>query len=156
MSKFLHTSVRLYSDLGRAYRSFTKTEQLSRWLAKDAAVTSTDTLTLREVCTESVSWVWEITESERERILKANCTDCLHSDGAITYQLEIRFMKCTSLTEYCTEIHVLQYGFSDDEAGEEARAGYYTLWTEKLEALRRLINGNWIIQDRDLTLDVFL
>lgn len=69
--------------------------------------------------------------------------------------VEIRSMKCTSLTEYCSEIHVMQSGFDETPEDEGLRDAYSALWQEKLDSLRRLVNGNWIIEDRDLTMDVF-
>lgn len=156
MNRFMHTSIRLNTDLGRATRFFSKPDQMVRWLCSDAeAVSDGSAFSLSGVIASEDHWHWHIETIEREKCITVRCTDLLQSDSIAEFPLEIKLMKCTSLTEYCTEIHVLQYSFEDSEAGDTLRAQYLEFWRMKLEALRALVNGKWIIEDKDLTLDLF-
>lgn len=156
MDRFLHTSIRLRTDLGRATRFFIKPDQLMRWLCDQAALSAKGTeMQLSAVNTAEDCWVWEIEEIDREKRITILCSDILQQGSTHRFPLEIRLMKCTSVTEYCSEIHLLQHGFEDTEAGNSLRAQYLNLWETKLEALRALVNGKWIIEDKDLTLDLF-
>ncbi len=92
---------------------------------------------------------------EREKLITLHCSDFLSSGEEQWFPVEIQLMKCTSQTEYCSEIHVLQHGFEASEAGDQLRSQYLDLWRLKLEALRHTVNGKWIIEDKDLSLDIF-
>lgn len=156
MDRFLHTSVRLRTDLGRATRFFIKPDQLMRWLCDQAVLSANGTdMQLSAVNTAEDCWVWKIEEIEPEKRITILCSDILQQGSTHRFPLEIRLMKCTSVTEYCSEIHLLQHGFEDTETGNSLRAQYLNLWETKLETLRALVNGKWIIEDKDLTLDLF-
>lgn len=156
MNRFMHTSIRLNTDLGRAARFFSKPDQIVRWLCSDAETAPDGSaLFLSGAIAPGDHWQWHIETIEREKCITVRCTDLLQLDSTTEFPLEIKLMKCTSLTEYCTEIHVLQHGFEDSEAGDTLRARYLAFWRMKLEALRALVNGKWMIEDKDLTLDLF-
>ncbi len=156
MKTFIHMSVRLNTDLGRATRLFTHPEQLSRWLC-DHAEEATDHSgqLLAGVKTPEDCWHWHFEEIQRERKVTVAFNNIFGTVESPGFILEIQLMKCTSKTEYCSEIHLLQHEFEDSEAGDDLRRAYAEFWTEKLEKLRTLVNGKWIIEDRDLTLDLF-
>lgn len=156
MERFMHASVRLNTDLGRAYRLFIKPDQLTRWFCQGAALSPDgETLSLTGVQNPEDSWNWSIQESQREKMIRILCTDYFTPSLDKTLQLEIQMMKCTSLTEYCSEVHILLKGFEASDAGDALRSAYMDLWTAKMEALRSLINGKWFIEDKDLSLDIF-
>lgn len=156
MEKFIHTSIRLNTDLGRATRYTTDPEQLSKWLCEGAAhAGGPSDIVLSGVKTPDDCWKWHLKEICREKTVIVTCSDLLGSAENRSYTLEIQLMKCTSQTEYCSEIHLIQRGFEDSEEEDSFRTAYTQLWQHKLEALRALVNGKWIIEDRDLTLDIF-
>lgn len=156
MGKFIHTSVRLNTDLGRATRFVSNPEQLAKWLC-DRTETSADStrLLLAGVNNPEDCWNWHFEEIRREKMVIITCGDLFDSHESHSFTLEIQLMKCTSRTEYCSEIHIIQRGFDDSEADDGLRSMYAELWKVKLEVLRTLVNGKWVIQDRDLTLDMF-
>lgn len=156
MKKFIHTSVRLNTDLGRATGFFTHPGQLSRWLC-DHAEEAVDNsgLMLAGIKTPEDFWHWDFEEIQREKKVTVAFNDIFSTEESLSFTLEIQLMKCTSTTEYCSEIHLMQHGFEDSETGDDLRRTYEGLWTEKLEKLRALVNGKWIIEDRDLSLDIF-
>lgn len=156
MNRFLHTSVRLHTDLGRATRFFTTPQQLTKWFCGSAeADTSMRQLQLENIREDLGPWIWHLEHVEREVRIDGWLSDCMNVESDRRFRLEIRLMKCTSLTEYCSEIHVMQSGFDETPEDEGLRNAYSALWQDKLDSLRRLVNGNWIIEDRDLTMDVF-
>lgn len=156
MNRFLHASVRLNTDLGRATRLFSQPAQMTRWLCGQAEVIQDGSvIILRGMNMHEDHWEWHLEEIIREKLISARCSNFLRPDENSWFSLEIQLMKCTSLTEYCSEIHVMQRGFDNSEAGDALRSDYLDFWKAKLETLRSLINGKWIIEDRDLSLDIF-
>lgn len=156
MDRFLHTSVRLNTDLGRATRFFSQPVQMTRWLCSNIEAAPDGTvLSLVEVINSEDRWEWCFEEIKREKSIRLQCSNFLQPDESAWFPLEIQLMKCTSLTEYCSEIHVIQHGFEESEPSNLLRSQYLELWKTKLEALRVLVNGKWIIEDRDLSLDMF-
>lgn len=156
MDRFLHTSIRLNTDLGRATRFFSQADQMARWLCCRAEAAPDGTsMRLIGVCDPEDRWQWDFTEIRREQVIRVNCDGFLQPEGGQQFELEIQLMKCTSLTEYCSEIHVIQRSFESTEDGDGQRSKYEELWRVKLDALRTLVNGKWIIEDKDLTLDIF-
>jgi len=65
--------------------------------------------------------------------------------------MEVNFMRSASRTEFCTDIHVILKGFCDTEEGRMLRDGLAEYWRQRLEVLRALVNGNWVIGDNDLS-----
>lgn len=156
MDRFIHASVRLNTDLGRVTRLFSQPSHMTRWLCGQAEVIQGGSvIKLKDLNEPGDHWEWHIDEIVREKLISARCSDFLHQDENNLFPLEIQLMKCTSLTEYCSEIHVIQRGFDISEAGDALRSDYLDFWKAKLENLRSLINGKWIIEDRDLSLDIF-
>ncbi len=156
MDKFLHTSVRLNTDLGRATRFFTHPDQLQRWFCEKADLSPDGKeMKLGSISMPDDSWTWLFESVQRERHILLTCPDLFHKIENGSFAVEVQLMKCTSLTEYCSEIHILQRGFDASAEADALRACYGELWTQKLEALRTLVNGKWIIEDRDLTLEIF-
>jgi len=155
MNRFIHASLRLYTDLGRATRFFLQPQQLTHWLCQEATPTADGKgMILRAPLPERV-WEWQLLAVKREESIEAVVSDFLTEHSQRQFRLEIRLMKCTSMTEYCSEIHLLQHGFGETEAESVLKDRYLALWQEKLETLRKHVNGKWIIEDRDLTLDLF-
>jgi len=156
MDRFVHTSVRLNTDLGRATRFFTQPDQMIRWLCREIEVSPDKTeYDLSGIDDSENRWKWRFKVIEREKNIMLQCSDFLRPEEDLWFPVEIRLMKCTSLTEYCSEIHVLQHGFEATEAGDQLRSQYLEFWRLKLEALRFAVNGKWIIEDKDLSLDMF-
>lgn len=156
MSQFLHTSIRLNSDLRRAYNRFTKPEELEKWFAEKVEGSI-------EINEKILCYFKELSEvavniqftalNFKESIRFYFPLELQENDAQIdSYEVEIKFMMCTSETEYCTEIHLMQYGFKDTEASRLIRQKHLEFWKEKLEKLRFLVNGNWVIKDSELTL----
>lgn len=156
MNRFVHTAVRLNTDLGRATRFFTQPDQLIRWLCSGVEVSEDKkAFSLTGIDESEGAWLWRFEAIEREKNIVCVCSDYLGEAPDRWFPVEIKLMKCTSRTEYCSEIHILQQGFEDTEAEDQLRDRYLAFWRAKLEALRFAVNGKWIIEDKDLTLDVF-
>lgn len=155
MSHFLHTSVRLYSDVRKAYKRFTVTDELNKWFSTEIQGSVNEGNTVNGLLAQQ-NVLFQITYKalEREASMVFDFSAPLADAEARPepYQVEIRFMQCTSDTYYCTEIHLMQYGFEDTEQSLKAREIYRTFWEEKLETLRQMINRDWVIQDSELTL----
>ena len=155
MDRFLHVSQRLYTDLGRTTRFFLQPQQLSRWLCQAASVSEDGKGLILTAPLPDLVWEWQLLTVKREEYLEAAVTDFLTDNSTRRFQVEVCLMKCTSKTEYCSEIHLIQRGFGETEDESALRGRYLAFWQEKLEALRQHVNGKWVIEDRDLTLDLF-
>jgi len=159
MSKFIHVSTRLYCDLNAAQRMFLIGAKLEKWLCTKAEVEN-KTNGKFDVLIDTKSGSWDtagsvIVEKEYERLIKIRmklperfAVGFVSDEASV---VEINFMQGTSRTEYCTEVHLIHRGFEDSDEGEKAREGLKELWEEALEKLRAEINGDWVIEDRDLT-----
>lgn len=159
MSHFLHTSMRLYSDVRRAYKRFTNVEELEKWFGSEIQGDIEEGATLKGILTElekPFKIVYTTLEKETSIVFDftAHLSDEVSNDDP--YEVELRFMQCTSDTYYCTEIHLMQYGFDDTETSLKEREIYLEFWKEKLEVLRKMINKDWVIQDSELTLKCFM
>jgi len=159
MSLFLHTSTRLYTDVRKAYTRFTKVEELEKWFAQDIQETPSVGQSLSGTFEELDKNFSNLTYSalNKEENIRFSCPFNLveNDSNNDNYEVEIKFMQCTSETYYCTEIHLMQYGFDDTEESIHARTVYLEFWKNKLDVLRELINKDWVIQDSELTLRCF-
>jgi len=158
MSRFLHTSMRLNSDLRKAYRLFTLTEELEKWFAKEIKGSLADNEPLSGTFTELKLQFDNLTVESTvpKEFIKFKfpvlLTDQVSLELANEFLVEIKFMQCTTDTEYCTEIHLMQHGFGDTEESTQIREIYLNFWKTKLETLREMVNGSWVIKDSELTL----
>lgn len=156
MIRFLHEGTRLYTHTTRAYRIFTNPKEIDKWhlapydivFEKGGAFEITgeaDGVTITSKGTTFVSY-------EREEQIILNWQDDYQFKDKAA-KVEIRIFPATSETEYCTEIHVVHNDLS--ELDEEMAKLYKTFWKNTLEHIRRSVNGDWVIQDSELTLDCF-
>ena len=104
----------------------TNTEEWSLELAKDILATN------------------YLNEKDFEKRIKFGM---MSPEAVKTGPVEVYFMPCTSETDYCTEIHVMHHDLSDED-----QLFYKGFWQRKLNELRQLCNGDWVIEDRDLSL----
>jgi hypothetical protein len=141
--KFIHEKVRLNASITQAMRFFLIGREIEKWFGQPIAVENK--LGGRyaiEFTHSEKTWVSDtsILEKDFEKKLKF---DMMTSDGSSSY-VEVYFMPCTSETEYCTEIHIMHKLCEDDLMK--------SFWKDKLNQLRVLTNGDWVIEDRDLVL----
>jgi hypothetical protein len=135
---FTHFKVRLFCELSRAERWLTEPDMLNRWLKEDTVSFEVQMVQRRE----KVVAQWNSVEGNMEK-----CCG----------RLEFNLMQCATRTLYCTEIHLMVYpqfeGVSTQNPAdlEAWRAETKTHWSSRLEALRACVNGDWVIEDRDLT-----
>lgn len=157
MERFLHQSVRLHTDIDRAWRYFCQPDHMERWMAESVEADSdTPLLTLQGVGTEVPAWSWEVVFQKKRQHLICRCPDVLGNNPERLLELEVHLMMCTARTEYCTEVHLLFKCFGSGAAEEALRDRYSAFWSERLERLRHKTNGDWIIQDQDLTLSTLM
>lgn len=102
---------------------------------------------------------------------KVECFWSSADDQGNTFKDAVVFhmMPCAARTQYCTEIHLMvhpdtaRFGLSkgaavelDHEAVEVWRKSALGYWKQALESLRECVNGDWVIEDRDLNRSVLL
>lgn len=158
MSKFIHQSVRLNTNISRAMRSFLIGSEAGKWLGEVKLIENKIGGIYHVVLTYgNETWVskTKILEKEFDRSIKfeLDLPESLET-GFESSLVEISFMQGASKTEYCTEIHVLHKGLKDNEMGVKSKEFFDDFWKEKLNCLRVIFNGNWVIEDRDLVLSV--
>lgn len=156
MIRFLHEVTRLYTHTTRAYKIFTNEKELSKWhdeayqvdFSVGGAFEVTQNVNKQKI--RSIGSTFEAFEREALLVIKWKDDFCFQSEGS---SVEIRIMSATSETEYCTEIHVVHKGLEQLE--DEVVNIYIMFWRQLLESVRQSVNGDWIIQDSELTLDCF-
>lgn len=144
MSKFIHKSVRLHCNLRQAYEMFIDEEKLKGWLCDEAELNN-------NAFSISIDLINSKINTEGSRV-KENIPEekivihWIEKNQQIDSELEINFMTCSKRAVHCVEIHLLHknLGLADKK--------YTILWEEALETLRYMFNGDWVIQDGDLTL----
>ena len=146
----IHARTRLFCELHRAQRWLTQQDFLMKWLMEE-----TDHYEIVEVeSRERVEILWSTRDA---------------SSKTFRDRVVLHMMLCASRTQYCTEIHVVAYPDSErfhqevqgDPASETARihqwqADTLAQWKRRLENLRKCVNGDWVIEDRDLNRSVLL
>ena len=155
MEKFVHESVRLSCDLNRAMRMFLIQSLAEKWLG-DVKIENKigGTFQFKMIIDQNEIEIEdaEILEKKIERFIKIRVKVPKQFENFFLEEnsiIEINFMQGTSRTEFCTEIHLLQKGFKDEES-DKIRYDFGMYWANKLELLRQEINGDWVIEDRDL------
>lgn len=136
---FLMESVRLKSYKSTAMWHFTREKDMKKWLGENTAVN--EAFSEFDMYDRKVSM--KIIHKDYDSLLKM-----ILLDGDKSYEVEVYLMNCTSLTEFCTQINLIQKGFDSNEE----RDLYKKFWHEKLNNLRFIFNGSWIIEDKDLIL----
>jgi len=147
---FIHTRIRLFCELHRAQRWLTHEDFMARWLKDE----------MNQL---------EITDIEpREKIVGFwNSMD--DQGNSLKDPVEFHLMTCASKTQYCSEIHLVVHpdparfgqrlgGMNEPEHQkiEAWRQAALVIWKQRLESLRQCVNGDWVIEDRDLNRGVLL
>ncbi|MDO9591891.1 MAG: hypothetical protein Q7I98_01715 [Erysipelotrichaceae bacterium] len=135
---FTHFKVRLFCELSRAERWLTEPDMLNRWLKEDADS-------------------YEIQMVQRREKVAARWNPAELSAKKCGEHLEFNLMQCATRTLYCSEIHLMVYPQVEGSSNQSPadvdawRTETKAYWTSRLEALRVCVNGDWVIEDRDLT-----
>jgi len=147
---FIHTRIRLFCELHRAQRWLTHEDFLVKWLKDDMTQLEIAGVEPRE---------------------KVECFWSFADDQGNTFKDAVAFhlMPCAARTQYCTEIHLMVHPDTarfeltmgaaaelDHEAVESWRKSALDYWKQRLESLRQCVNGDWVIEDRDLNRSVLL
>lgn len=155
MENFIHKSVRLSCDINRAMRMFLVETNVRKWLDgasvehKIGGNFMFDIQLSDEVISLSQG---TIISKEFEKLIKIKIRvpDKMRTAFIEEYSvIEFNFMQGTSRTEFCTEIHLLHRGLNPESSGDYI-GELETFWANKMEKLRYLMNGDWVIEDRDL------
>ena len=121
---FVRNKTRLKGDIYTVIRSLTMREKISKWTTANPD---------------------EIVKSKDQRI------DWIVSYGSDkTMECQFHLMRCTSETEYCTEVHLLSMVSNESEV-EAIDAFSKAL----LEELRVSYNKTWVIGDNELNASIF-
>lgn len=147
---FVHTRIRLFCELHRAQRWLTHEDFLVKWLKDDMTQLEIAGVEPRE----KVECFWSFADDQGNTF-----------KDAVVFHL----MPCAARTQYCTEIHLMvhpntaRFGLTmgaaaelDHEAVESWRKSALDFWKQRLESLRQCVNGDWVIEDRDLNRGVLL
>ncbi len=121
---FVRNKTRLKGDIYTVIRSLTLHEKISKW-------TSTNPIEIVRSHDQRVDW--------RVSYGSNNLTDC-----------QFHVMRCTSETEFCTEVHLMTM-VSNAEEAEAIDAFSKAL----LEELRISYNKAWVIKDSELNASIF-
>lgn len=148
---FIHKSVRLNCDLTMAYRYFVVDKLLAKWISESAEVDLKKSI-YDIKCSDIDFTGSKVKDFNREEILFIELNSNRFGENSKPKTLEINFMKCTSKTEFCSEIHLVHKGFEDKN--DEDYMFYDKFWSESFEKLRFLHNKDWFISDKDLTLGI--
>ena len=144
---FIRSSVRLNASITQGMRFFLIENQIEKWLGKAIKVEN-KLKGIYHLKLEDQGLFWEsqttILEKDFEKCIKF---DMMSPETQKSNLVEVYFMPCKSKTNYCTEIHVMHYGLTDEE-----KVFFQGFWQRKLNDLRQLCNGDWVIEDRDLSL----
>lgn len=123
---FVRLSTRLHTDIYEAYRYLSRADKIEKWLG----------MINPDVTGEPYQKVvWHLQET--------NVT------------LEFYLMKCAVKTEYCTEVNLLVRFTTSTQIHDSHREVDNHKYALILESLRKYINKDWVIQDKDLTAGVF-
>lgn len=144
---FIHKQTRLNCDLTMAYRYFVVDKLANNWLGSECEIDLKKNR-YNFKSKERNHYSSEILDFNREEILILNLKDDKCNKDM---RLEITFMKCSSRTEFCSEIHIVHKDF--DEKDDDYRY-YKNYWEEVLEKLRKIHNRDWVISDGDLSLGI--
>lgn len=148
---FIHKSVRLNCDLTMAYRYFVVDKLLAKWLSESSEVDLKKAV-YNIKCSEIDFTGTTVKDFNREEILFLELVSDRFDEKSKPKALEINFMKCTSKTEFCTEIHLVHKGFEDKD--KDDYIFYDNFWTDAFEKLRYVHNKDWFISDKELTLGI--
>lgn len=153
---FLHQSVRLACDLNRAMALFTRESLVEKWLDHPKIVNKVGgqysfDLTIDNQPMTLTGKIVKKTFEKQVVVALESTENQLAQWFANGIILEVNLMMSASRTEYCTDVHLIQRGFEDDENGHKARDKFIGFWQEKLEVLRQEINGDWVIDDKELS-----
>ena len=146
---FIKEHVRLNASITQGMRFFLIESQIEKWLGTPVCVENKLGGKYHlQLSHGNDTWQshTEILQKDFEKYIKF---DMMSPEGSRTGPVEVYFMTCTSKTDYCTEIHVLHHGLSSDQL-----LFFKEFWKTKLNKLRYLCNGDWVIEDRDLILSV--
>jgi|GEM_PF-3107169 len=150
LTMFIHTRTRLFCELHRAQRWLTHEDFVGKWLKEEMNQLEIVGIEPRE----KVECFWRSIDDQGNTF----------KDSAVFHM-----MPCGERTQYCTEIHLMvhpdtaRFGMRSvaaDEPGHEPveawRKSALDCWKQRLESLRQCVNGDWVIEDRDLNRSVLL
>lgn len=150
LTMFIHTRVRLFCELHRAQRWLTHEDFMGKWLMEEMNQLEIVDVEPRE----KVECLWTSMDDQSNTF----------KDAAVFHM-----MLCGARTQYCTEIHLMvhpdtkRFGMRpgdaaepDREVAEVWRKSALDDWKRRLESLRQCVNGDWVIEDRDLNRSVLL
>lgn len=144
---FIHKSTRLNCDLTMAYRHFVVDKLANNWLGDNCEL-SLKSKTFDFTSEERNHMGTTVEDFNREEILIIKLADDKCDKDM---KVEITFMKCSSRTEFCSEIHIVHKGF---ELKDDDYTYYSKYWDESLDKLRKIHNRDWVITDGDLSLGI--
>jgi hypothetical protein len=132
---FLRVSTRLFCDVYEAFRGLTKDSRMTAWAGKTGQTVRIgenefEMTIVSEVPYERVEWV-------------------LPNEAL---RLTFNMMKCTSKTEYCTEVHLIVAPLDGEVLSDAVEKDWKTSAPQLLEQLRAHYNKDWVILDSDLSL----
>lgn len=143
---FIRTKVRINASITQGMRFFLIESQVDKWLGRPLKVENKKE-GIYHIEFQDQGRIWQsksiILEKDFEKRIKFD----MMSPEANLCPVEVYFMPCTSETDYCTEIHVMHHDLSDED-----QVIFKGFWQRKLNDLRQLCNGDWVIEDRDLSL----
>lgn len=146
---FIHKYTRLNCDLTMAYRYFVVDKLANNWLGSECEIDLK--AKIYDFKSNARSHVGtSIEEFNREEVLVLSLKDDISTK---CMKVEIKFMKCASRTEYCTEVHLMHHGF---ETKDEDYLYYLKFWEESFDLLRKIHNRDWVISDGDLSLGILM
>ena len=132
---FIHTRTRLFCELHRAERWLTHQDFLVQWLKEDAAKLEIIDIETRE----KIEAVWKTLDGNDNEIKdRVVFHVVVHPDS-------VRF-----------GVLAEELGSLEPAAFGDWREMAQKLWKQRLEALRGCVNGDWVIEDKDLTRAVLL
>jgi hypothetical protein len=67
-------------------------------------------------------------------------------------RLTFNMMKCTSKTEYCTEVHLIVATLDGTALSDDVEKAWKAKAAQLIEQLRAHYNKDWVILDADLSL----
>ena len=144
---FIHKFTRLNCDLTMAYRYFVVNKLANLWLGGECEI-DLKKKKFDFKTGDRNHYSSSVVDFNREEILVIRLADD-SSDKDMT--IEVNFMKCSSRTEFCTEIHLVHKGF---DIKDEDYKYYENHWGLALDKLREIHNKDWIISDNDLSLGI--
>jgi len=143
LKKFIHQSTRLNASIYKSFNSFTKSQKLNIWLCDISDLDNEKyefKIKNKDLHIDTLGS--KIIEKKVNRKLEINL---IEKNKKVDSIVEINFMKCAPLTDYCTEIHLLH-----KKLDEKDRHFFNRFWKNALDTLRYFYNEEWIIQDKDL------